>query len=75
MTPDIESQQAIALAVSHFGEQHAGESLPVENESVQLMVRLDDNQQAQLVYLVDFLSLQKHLRVRSTLSVRKREKC
>ncbi|QEO47453.1 hemagglutinin/proteinase HapA [Vibrio tarriae] len=54
VTPDIESQQAIALAVSHFGEQHAGESLPVENESVQLMVRLDDNQQAQLVYLVDF---------------------
>lgn len=26
----------------------------MENESVQLMVRLDDNQQAQLVYLVDF---------------------
>ncbi|ENM5853714.1 M4 family metallopeptidase [Vibrio mimicus] len=57
VAPDIESKQAIALAVSHFGQQHAidaGQTLPIENENAQLLVRLDETQQAQLVYLVDF---------------------
>lgn len=57
VTPDIDTQQVIRLAVDHFSQSNGvekSEPLPVENAKAQLMVRLDDNQQAQLVYLVDF---------------------
>ncbi|QXC55506.1 M4 family metallopeptidase [Vibrio mimicus] len=57
VAPDIDSQQAIALATTLFGQQQAnvvGDNLPIENANAQLLVRLDGNQQAQLVYLVDF---------------------
>ncbi|EPF2504511.1 M4 family metallopeptidase [Vibrio fluvialis] len=55
--PTLDEKQAIAKAADNFSAANAsfaGQELPMENQSAVLMVRLDDNQQAQLVYLVNF---------------------
>ncbi|EMC0408356.1 M4 family metallopeptidase [Vibrio fluvialis] len=55
--PTLDEKQAIAKAADSFSAANAsfaGQELPMENQSAVLMVRLDDNQQAQLVYLVNF---------------------
>ncbi|WP_371929335.1 M4 family metallopeptidase [Photobacterium sp. CCB-ST2H9] len=54
--PGLEGQKALGIAKAHHAAAHtvAGEVLPVENEQVKLMVRLDESNQAQLVYQVSF---------------------
>lgn len=55
--PTLDEKQAIAKAADNFSAANAsfvGQDLPMENQSAVLMVRLDDQQQAQLVYLVNF---------------------
>ncbi|UPQ89481.1 M4 family metallopeptidase [Vibrio sinaloensis] len=51
--PVLDQKQAIAAAISAFQGQAA--TVPsVENETAKLMIKLDENQVAQVVYLVDF---------------------
>ncbi|GAA5644899.1 MULTISPECIES: vibriolysin [Vibrio] len=61
LTPSVEMKQAISIAKSRFQQQEKMVAEPAtENEKAELMVRLDDNNQAQLVYLVDFFVAEDH---------------
>ncbi|MEL7291822.1 MAG: M4 family metallopeptidase [Pseudomonadota bacterium] len=51
--PVLDQKQAIAAALSAFQSQ-AASAPSVENETAKLMIKLDENQVAQMVYLVDF---------------------
>ncbi|HBC3368735.1 TPA: M4 family metallopeptidase [Vibrio vulnificus] len=52
---NLDQQQAIALGKLRHQAKHANaKELNTENETAQLMVRLDANNKAQLVYLVSF---------------------
>ncbi|EOV0105895.1 PepSY domain-containing protein, partial [Vibrio vulnificus] len=52
---NLDQQQAIALGKQRHQAKHANaKALNTENETAQLMVRLDANNKAQLVYLVSF---------------------
>ncbi|QUJ68445.1 M4 family metallopeptidase [Photobacterium sp. GJ3] len=55
--PGLQGKQALNIAKAHHAAAHAQlapEALPVENEQVKLMVRLNESNQAQLVYQVSF---------------------
>ncbi|NAX17726.1 MULTISPECIES: zinc metalloprotease EmpA [unclassified Vibrio] len=56
-SPQVEQKQAVSIALTHYQQQNpslTSADLVTENERAQLMVRLDENQMAQMVYLVDF---------------------
>lgn len=56
-SPQVEQQQAINIALSYYQQQAPSlvtQDLKTENENAKLMVRLDENQIAHVVYLVDF---------------------
>ncbi|WP_100751675.1 M4 family metallopeptidase [Vibrio salilacus] len=53
LTPSLDHKQAIAVAVSDYQAQSLSADR-VENQNAKLMVRLDQNQTAQMVYMVDF---------------------
>ncbi|ASU23710.1 hemagglutinin [Vibrio qinghaiensis] len=57
ISPQVEQKKAMNIALAHYQQQNpsllAGD-LTIENEQAKLMVRLDENQTAQMVYLVDF---------------------
>jgi len=52
-SPTLDEKQAVAAAVSAYQGQSVTK-LNVENENAKLMVRLDESQTAQVVYMVDF---------------------
>ncbi|MCW8333645.1 M4 family metallopeptidase [Vibrio paucivorans] len=55
ITPRLADKQAIDIAKQTFQSQSfAGQAFKSENVSAKLMVRLDENSQAQVVYLVSF---------------------
>lgn len=55
VSPALNSQSALEAAKADFTQsQKTLTSAPFENENTRLVVRLDDQQNAQLVYLVDF---------------------
>tara|TARA_Y100001960_G_C14749167_1_gene867430 strand:+ start:267 stop:2090 length:1824 start_codon:yes stop_codon:yes gene_type:complete len=58
-TPKVDEKQAIHTAVSDF-QAHSQSASPVENEVATLMVRLDENQTAQVVYMVNFFVASDH---------------
>ncbi|WP_394248489.1 M4 family metallopeptidase [Vibrio profundi] len=62
LSADIDLKQAITLAKDAHFQQHGATFVApdVENEQAELMVRLDENQQAQVVYLVDFFVASDH---------------
>ena len=53
LTPDITKKQAINLAIESF-QLNAVDTSNFENKNAKLMVRLNEHQMAQLVYIVDF---------------------
>lgn len=53
LSPSLDHKQAIAAAVSDYQAQSLS-AARVENQNAKLMVRLDQNQTAQMVYMVDF---------------------
>ncbi|OOF10202.1 hemagglutinin [Salinivibrio sp. PR5] len=55
VAPALNSQDALGAAKVHFTQsQTTLTSAPFENENTRLVVQLDENQKAQLVYIVDF---------------------
>ncbi|WP_456295223.1 M4 family metallopeptidase [Vibrio sp. AK197] len=53
--PQLNDKQVLQIAKSDYQRQmQLTGTLSTENDSAKLMVRLDDNQQAQLVYMVNF---------------------
>ncbi|MBF4265164.1 hemagglutinin, partial [Vibrio anguillarum] len=57
ISPQVEQKKAMNIALAHYQQQNPSllaDDLTIENEHAKLMVRLDENQTAQMVYLVDF---------------------
>jgi vibriolysin len=54
--PSVDQAKALNIAKSHFATQQSLSNIQTKNENIKLMVRLDKNSTAQLVYLIDFLS-------------------
>ncbi|MEZ8061763.1 MULTISPECIES: M4 family metallopeptidase [Vibrio] len=59
ITPKLNKKQAIAAALSAH-KTLVVDNISVENKNAKLMVRLDENQIAQMVYLVDFFVASDH---------------
>ena len=59
ITPKLNKKQAIAAALSAH-KSLVVDNISVENKNAKLMVRLDENQIAQMVYLVDFFVASDH---------------
>lgn len=59
ITPKLDKKQAIAAALSAH-KTLVVDNISVENKNAKLMVRLDENQIAQMVYLVDFFVASDH---------------
>ncbi|QMV16861.1 M4 family metallopeptidase [Vibrio spartinae] len=54
-SPAIELKEAISIAKSYYQQQTISiDAAEIENEKAELLVRLDENNHAQLVYQVDF---------------------
>ena len=53
LTPSLDQKQAIAVAVSDYQAQSVS-AASVENQNAKLMVRIGQDQTAQMVYMVDF---------------------
>ncbi|SHO55967.1 M4 family metallopeptidase [Vibrio quintilis] len=61
ITPSIDQKQALSIAKAHFKRDKNLSETPIpEHENAKLMVRLDKNEQAQLVYMVDFFVADEH---------------
>jgi vibriolysin len=61
ITPSIDKKQALAIAKEHFRKDKSLSATPKpEHENAKLMVRMDQNEQAQLVYMVDFFVADDH---------------
>ncbi|ODQ01568.1 M4 family metallopeptidase [Salinivibrio sp. DV] len=55
VAPALDSLDALGAAKAHFTQsQTTLTAAPFENENTKLVVQLDENQKAQLVYIVDF---------------------
>ena len=53
--PQLSDKQVLQIAKSYYQRQmQLTDQFSTENDNIKLMVRLDDAQQAQLVYMVDF---------------------
>ncbi|MDW6094772.1 M4 family metallopeptidase [Vibrio rhizosphaerae] len=60
-SPAIELKEAISLAKSYYQQQTVvASAAEFENEKAELLVRLDENNHAQLVYQVDFFVADDH---------------